>query len=133
LNEARKKIVSKTSTAIQGVAQVGTDLGMSEVAKRLNEIEKLLHSETFKVIVLGRFKNGKSTVMNALLGKLTHPVSDLPPGKGPMPTDDLPCTATLASIRYSEKPYVKAWKTDGKYDPWTLTDFLKKGTVKDDE
>ena len=45
----------------------------------------------FRVSVLGRFKQGKSTVLNALVG------ADL------LPTDALPCTSTLIEVRRGAK------------------------------
>jgi len=52
-------------------------------AAKLREIRANLHNDTFRVIVIGRFKNGKSTFLNALLGKLTHPIPELPEGGAP--------------------------------------------------
>lgn len=47
----------------------------------------------FRVSVLGRFKQGKSTVLNAMLG------AEL------LPTDALPCTSTLIEVHRAEEPY----------------------------
>ncbi len=45
----------------------------------------------FRVSVLGRFKQGKSTVLNAILGKEL------------LPTASLPCTSTLVEVRRAER------------------------------
>lgn len=45
----------------------------------------------FRVSVLGRFKQGKSTVLNAMLGEEL------------LPTDVLPCTSTLVEVRRADR------------------------------
>lgn len=133
IEAARKRLVEGAGGAMEGLAQVATSLQMAELNKRLKEVHGRLLSETFRLIMLGRFKNGKSTMMNALLGKVTQAVSDLPPNTGPMPVDDLPCTATLTSICYAARPYVKVWKMDGQNEMWSLKRYLAEATVKSDD
>ncbi len=58
-----------------------------------NTVEKIA-SEHFEVAIVGEFKRGKSTLINALLGQEV------------LPADVLPATATLNRVTYSEKPYV---------------------------
>ncbi|MGO8956997.1 MAG: dynamin family protein [Streptosporangiaceae bacterium] len=92
-----------------------------------------MRSDTFNLIVMGRFKNGKSTLVNALLGPTTRPVA-LPNGcKGPMMVDDLPATATLTGVRYAEEPYVRAWGFDAKAETWSLARYLDESTLGVDE
>ena len=43
-------------------------LEMSEFQEKAIALEKLVQSDTFKVLVLGEFKRGKSTFINAMLG-----------------------------------------------------------------
>ncbi|MBQ7561109.1 MAG: dynamin family protein [Synergistaceae bacterium] len=49
------------------------------------------YSEAFKIVVVGEFKNGKSTFINAILGKKI------------MPEDILPCTGTITEIKYGSQ------------------------------
>lgn len=56
--------------------------------RKLDELISYLESDTFRVAVLGEFKRGKSTLINALVGE-----PDL------MPADTLPCTSALTEIR----------------------------------
>jgi len=106
---------------------------MDELATRLDNSHSHLKDDTFSVIVAGRFKNGKSTLLNALLGKPTHPVPGLPAQQGPMKSDDLPCTATLTRVVYADKPFVTKWAVDGTSEEWSLTRYLDDAIVKDSE
>lgn len=70
----------------------------------VNSIEEVLHksaNDTFDVAVIGEFKRGKSTLINALIGKKV------------LPTDVLPTTATLNRVTYSITPFVKIEYKDG--------------------
>ncbi|WP_182906766.1 dynamin family protein [Microbispora sp. H13382] len=125
---------AKTSalTAIEGLVKVAGTLGMKETAANLGTAKEGLKSDTFNIIVMGRFKNGKSTLLNALMGGTTHPV-DLQGHKGPMVVDDLPATAILTGVRYADTPTVKAWGFDGKSEEWPLSRYLRESTLDIDE
>jgi hypothetical protein len=118
--------------AIAALAGVAERLEMRETALRLADTRAELDSDTFKIIVMGRFKNGKSTLLNALMGGTTREVR-LGGHKGPMVTDDLPATATLTAVRYAEEPYVKAWSFDGRSETWSLDRYLRESTLDIDE
>ncbi|RYX80673.1 hypothetical protein EON83_27570 [bacterium] len=128
----RERALKEAGGAVAQLAAVATALGMKEAAAKLHKTHEQMKSDTFNLIVLGRFKTGKSTLMNALLGRLTKPVPELG-GKGAMATNPLPCTAILTSIRYSDTPYVKVWKMDGKSENWSLERYLKDSRVRPNE
>jgi hypothetical protein len=111
-------------TAIIELTRIAPWLDMRETSARLAEIQLRLDSDTFNLLVLGTFKTGKSTLVNALLGGTTKPV-DLGGHKGPMVTDDLPATAVVTAVHYSEEPYVKAWSMEGKLKTWSLAKYLQ--------
>ena len=70
----------------------------------VNSIDDTLHrveTNTFSIAVVGEFKRGKSTFINALLGR------DI------LPSDILPTTATLNRVTYGLKPLVKIQFKDG--------------------
>src|SRR6266568_689668 len=94
---------------------------------KLREIRANLQNDTFRVIVIGRFKTGKSTFLNALLGKLTHPIPELPAGGAPLPTSDMPCTPTLTSIVYQNQPSVRLQrKGNSSWEEKSLSWYLNK-------
>lgn len=119
-------------TAIEGIARLADELDMEETAKHLRSTQDNLHSDTYSIIVMGRFKNGKSTLLNALMGGTTHPVN-LGEHKGPMVVDDLPATAVLTGVRYAQEPYVKAIGHDGDETDWGLDRYLNESVLDIDE
>lgn len=116
--------------SIGKLIRVAEKLKLQIAATRFRKTLEQMDKETFHIIVVGRFKNGKSTLLNALLGHLTVPVKELKNADGPLPMDDLPCTATLTSIYYSEKPYVKAWMLDEREEMWTMARYIKEAVVR---
>jgi hypothetical protein len=123
---------STADSAIRGLAEIADDLEMRETADKLRQTQEQLRSDTFKLIIMGRFKNGKSTLLNALLGGTTKPVV-LEGHKGPMVVDDLPATATLTGVRYAEDAHVQAWGFDGKAEMWSFAKYLRESTLGTDE
>lgn len=65
----------------------------------------LLMSDAFRLVVVGGFSRGKSTLINALLGQ------DVLPAKL------APCTAIINTIRYAEEPEVALYRLDAPEDP----------------
>lgn len=97
-------------------------------SKKLNlknsipQIEKVLngvHSETFSVAIVGEFNRGKSTFINALLGREI------------LPANILPCSATLNRVTYGIKSKVQVIFQDGRkreIDIDALSDYVTKLT-----
>lgn len=64
------------------------DLAMPQFADNLKQLSEKVNNDSFKIQIVGTFKNGKSTFINALLGE------DI------LPTQALPCTAVINEIKY---------------------------------
>lgn len=114
--------------AITGLAEVAGALEMAQRQTELADIGAALRSDLFKVTIYGRMKAGKSTFLNALLADTTHPV-ELGDALGPLPTDDLPCSAVLTELVYSAEPYVKVWGRDETCQTWTLAQYLEEAKL----
>ncbi len=71
-----------------------TELKLEETAARTNEVLDRVENDFFRVAVVGEFKRGKSTLINALLGREV------------LPADVLPCSATLNRVTYGIQPSV---------------------------
>jgi ribosome biogenesis GTPase A len=53
-------------------------LTQTRVLERLNGLRERLATDRFQFAVLGQFKHGKSTVLNALLGQSVLPIGVVP-------------------------------------------------------
>ncbi|MBM4271254.1 MAG: hypothetical protein FJ139_03725 [Deltaproteobacteria bacterium] len=69
--------------------------------KKMRELEKRLHAGRFHLAVLGQFKRGKSTFLNALLGDAL------------LPSSVLPLTAIPTFIQFGSSLLVRALSHDG--------------------
>lgn len=67
------------------------NLDLQKRREDLDLLERKISSDTFKMLVLGEFKRGKSTFINALLGAEI------------LPAFAIPCTAVINEIRYAEE------------------------------
>jgi len=63
-----------------------------QILERTDEVLSRIEERSFSVAVVGEFKRGKSTFINALLGKEI------------LPADVLPCSATVNRVTYGVKP-----------------------------
>jgi hypothetical protein len=117
--------------AMDGLREVALRYTQRQIAEELAKARQNLTNDEFRVIIMGLFSHGKSTLLNALLADRTHPV-ELHGHKGPMLTGLFPTTAVLTSIRYSEKPYVFARRYDGTSEEWTLSRYLDEAKLEDD-
>lgn len=76
-------------------------LSLAKSVESIDEVLKRVEERTFSIAIVGEFKRGKSTFINALLGK------DI------LPSDILPCSATLNRVTYGVTPSVKIVFKDG--------------------
>ena len=90
LNRCRSQ-KERLGAMLTEASEVITDLNMSTASRNLEELGKKVNSETFKIQVVGSFKNGKSTFINALLGEYV------------LPAYALPCTAVINEVKYGKE------------------------------
>jgi predicted GTPase len=83
-SSALADIVESIAELIEG------ELGLSSPAERLRQRAREIRADRFSVLVVGEFKRGKSTLLNAMMG-------------GPvLPQKVAPCTAVVTIIAYGE-------------------------------
>ena len=70
----------------------------------IGELMELVETKRYTVAVMGEFKRGKSSLINALLGSAL------------LPADISPTTATVSRIVYGERPSLTLHMRDGKTD-----------------
>jgi hypothetical protein len=78
-------------------------LGREDLANRLSETRKRAAEPGVRVLVVGEFKQGKSTLVNEVLGRAICPV------------DDDVATAVLTYVRYSPETWGKAFRQAGDH------------------
>ena len=85
----------------------------------LQELQQDMENDFFTVVVLGEFKRGKSTFINALLKKEL------------LPTDVLPETATINALMYNDTPTVQVVMNDGREEKGEATqEYLQKFSAR---
>lgn len=90
--------------------------GLERYTVQLSNQAKVLRQEVFRVLVMGDFNRGKSTLLNALIGKEL------------LPTKIVPCTAILTKIKYGKETQITVYFKD-KRKPRIFSDFLEYGKV----
>lgn len=92
-----------------------------EFTEHLKEWDKAItkrRTEPFSLVVLGDFKRGKSTIINAILGKSIAPVNVAPE------------TFTINSISYGETPLSEAVLKNGQRITLTADDLVRERLEK---
>ncbi len=110
-NELKKLISNKELCSILG----------QDFTSRLCEWDRIItkrRTEPFSLVVLGDFKRGKSTVINAILGKSIAPVNVAPE------------TFTINSISYGELPQAEAVLKNGQRIALAADDLVREQLEK---
>lgn len=89
----RKTVTGLVESLIK-LQEYSDHLGLVNTSRSINDTVDKVANEHFEVAIVGEFKRGKSTLINALLGQEI------------LPADVLPATATLNRVTYSQTPYV---------------------------
>jgi GTPase SAR1 family protein len=119
-----KQTVMNITMDLKKMRDFSLRMGLEGNVAAIDDVQKRLSEDIFQVAIIGEFKRGKSTLINALLGK------DV------LPTDVLPCSAALNKITYSITPFAKIEYRDGKTEDITidqLIDYVTKLTKESEE
>ena len=76
---------------VAGIVDKLNEMGLAINGKALIDLKKKLESDNFKVLVIGEFKNGKSTFINSLMGEKV------------LPAYATPCTAVINEVIYGKE------------------------------
>lgn len=98
------ELLASLTAACQVLEEMGPDF--SGVQTRLRELTVRLEEGRFRLAVLGQFKRGKSSLLNALLGE------DL------LPTGILPVTGIPTVLRYGPRREVRVSLLDGRREDY---------------
>lgn len=112
-----KQTVAELTESLAQLREYSEELDLKNTAKSISDTIDKMANEHFEVAIVGEFKRGKSTLINALLGEEV------------LPADVLPATATLNRVTYSDTPYVEVEYKDGaseKVEIDKLADYVTK-------
>jgi small GTP-binding protein len=100
--DAFREKQDSASALLLSLADIGTTVGAKTLTARIErDLIKKLREDRFHLVVVGEFNHGKSTFVNALLGRDALPV-------GVTPT-----TAAIHHIRYADAPEATIVAQDG--------------------
>jgi GTP-binding protein EngB required for normal cell division len=109
-------VKQEVGTAVRATKQFFQAYGAQEAAERCQELVVQLAEDRFNLAVVGQFKRGKSTLMNALLGR------DL------LPTGLLPLTSAITTLCYGSTERVvlrrKGWTLEQEVPLAQLATFI---------
>ena len=114
-----KETVGNLTSDLHQLLKLSEEISLVNTAESIRETLGKAKDEHFEVAIVGEFKRGKSTLINALLGQEV------------LPADVLPATATLNRVTYSTEPYVQVEYKNGdseKVDIDRLEDYVTKLT-----
>ena len=83
----------------------------------IQAIKGKLESQRFRVAVIGDFSQGKSTLLNALLGEEIQPVRAIP------------CSGTLSVLKYGDRKRVVCRYRNGNEQEIAVEDYQKKAAI----
>lgn len=96
-----QEMIADITSALDSTGEVMTRLELSAQAEQAKTAASRIKSHIFSVGIMGEFKRGKSTVINALLGQEIAP------------SDVVPASATLNRITYGLTPKATILYKDG--------------------
>jgi uncharacterized tellurite resistance protein B-like protein/predicted GTPase len=86
----------------------------------IGKVSKKLQSQHFRVAVVGEFSQGKSTILNALLGEEIQPVRAIP------------CSGTITVLRYGEQKRVICCYKDKRQEEIPLEQYQEKAAISEE-
>ncbi|MBQ4630385.1 MAG: dynamin family protein [Clostridia bacterium] len=72
-------------------SEISTELNLNKMCVNLKNLGRKIYADSFKIQIVGTFKNGKSTFINSFLGE------DV------LPAYALPCTAVINEVKYGKE------------------------------
>jgi ribosome biogenesis GTPase A len=92
--------------ALGELCSVGRAVGATSAAQRLDtDVVQKLEADRFHLVVVGEFNHGKTTFVNALLGRAV------------LPTGVTPTTAVIHHIVHAEEPVARVVYDGGRVEP----------------
>ena len=123
-NDSLKEFTVRRAALIQTGEELRRFLeesGMPDKAREVSGHLQRLEHDSVKVAVIGEFKGGKSTLINAMLG------SEI------LPSWTVECTAAITQVGYGDRPGMIVHTTDGKQNEQPLEQLKELATTRNDQ
>lgn len=121
---ARNEFETRFKPLMGELGDIAHANGLTQVESNLVAAFEQLRNEKLRILVLGKFNNGKSTLLNALLASTMNVgVSDI--DRRILPMERVPSTPVLTRIVYGETLGLTAHRYDGASDEISLESFKK--------
>ncbi|MBW4456947.1 MAG: dynamin family protein [Nostoc indistinguendum CM1-VF10] len=91
-----------------------------DLIDEVSTFRKSLQLKQFRLAVIGEFSQGKSTLLNALLGEEIQP------------TREIPCTATVTILKYGMQKRIVCRYKDGSEEEIQFDDYQQKTSISED-
>lgn len=92
----------------------------SSLMEDIAEVYQKIQSQRFRLAVVGEFSQGKSTLLNALLGEEIQPAREIP------------CSGTITILKYGIKKRIMCRYKNGKEEEISLQDYHLKATISEE-
>lgn len=112
------EVVFGLGSDLQRIEELAIRLGRDGVRENAGVLRRRVQQQRFTVAVLGEFKRGKSTFINALLGQ------------GVLPADIAPTTACINRVVYGLRPSATLYFKDGREPTDVAIDQLEESITK---
>src|SRR5215813_3435801 len=99
--DRRNRLANLADRTLQGLR----NLDMEGEAQAAEQLKQTVTRETFKILIIGEFNTGKTTLINALLGAAV------------LPMKATPATAIINQLRYGETPAARLYFRDQEKEP----------------
>lgn len=103
---------AKMESAITSLDRIAWTLNDIDLQKELHTFKKTLQNQSFKIVIVGERKRGKSSLVNAIIGQNLSPVRE-----------STPETATVLEFHYAPAPDYSVKFLDSAQFSW-LEDYL---------
>ncbi|MDY7006802.1 MAG: dynamin family protein [Cyanobacteriota bacterium] len=119
--QTHKQQLQNICSEIYQIVTVSTerDLLPNTLISEVSKILKKLQSQKFRVAMVGEFSQGKSTLLNALLGEEIQPVREIP------------CSGTVTVLKYGEQKRVICRYKNGNEIEISLAEYQEKATISE--
>lgn len=103
--ELRRQLVELIRRQASVIRAIGTQAQQERWLYKLDDLAHLVENNTFKVLVVGQFSRGKSTLINALLGRKV------------LPSHATETTAIINAVKFAEKPRALVYPRAAEGEP----------------